>query len=536
MDALSTEIKEKIADLYSKLESGNEPLPIQAFSVVWNLIKLKIKVFVDGMQLKPDVKEAQLQMVEIISKNIDDMKNNKGNLDMAYAQAAVNVLASLLESISYPPVTKNPSPAAPSAPPIPDALTSAAAGGAALTHSHGNNPASGTPAEHEAKPAAAAAAAGVAASSHASATPAEHEAKPAAAAATATPAAAPSHAAAATATPAAEAQKQSFGAKIADAGKSFVNVARSLATEPTQEQTNKMRSVFGLKSNPAAATAATATPAATLPAATPAAATPTPATPAATLPAATPTPAATLPAATPAAATATPTPAATLPAATPAAATATPTPATATPAATLPAATPTPAAATAATPAATLPAAAATPAATLPAAAATPAATLPAAAATPAAAANEAAEIEKMKVKANIVAEQIANEKRLESRIPPQSRSDRERLKYHRSLSSAAGGGQVGGGISHKRSHPKYMNEISENRNKIFKKELEIISSIRRFHRSHTIRKRDKINSVLGVKKSRNNRNYSHLNTKNTRRHRHRHNKHKSEKHIKKVM
>ena len=93
----------------------------------------------------------------------------------------------------------------------------------------------------------------------------------------------------------------------------------------------------------------------------------------------------------------------------------------------------------------------------------------------------------------------------------------------------------AGGGISRKRSHPKYINQISENRNKIFKKELEIINSIRRFHRSHTIRKRDKINSILGFKKSKNNRNFG-----NTRRHHHKHrhnnHKHKSAKHIKKVM
>jgi hypothetical protein len=95
--------------------------------------------------------------------------------------------------------------------------------------------------------------------------------------------------------------------------------------------------------------------------------------------------------------------------------------------------------------------------------------------------------------------------------------------------------GQEGGGISRKHSHPKYINQISENRNKIFKKELEIINSIRRFHRSHTIRKRDKINSILGFKKSRNNRNRNHGNTKRHR-HKHRHNnhKHKSAKHIKK--
>jgi len=107
-------------------------------------------------------------------------------------------------------------------------------------------------------------------------------------------------------------------------------------------------------------------------------------------------------------------------------------------------------------------------------------------------------------------------------------------------LATAAGGGQKGGGISRKRSHPKYINEISENRNKIFKKELEIINSIRRFHRSHTIRKRDKINNILGLRKSRNNRN--NMNHGNTRRrrhehpHKHRHNnhKHKSAKHIKK--
>ena len=93
----------------------------------------------------------------------------------------------------------------------------------------------------------------------------------------------------------------------------------------------------------------------------------------------------------------------------------------------------------------------------------------------------------------------------------------------------------VGGGISRKRSDPKYINQISENRNKIFKKELEIINSIRRFHRSHTIRKRDKINSILGFKKSKNNRNRNHGNTKRHR-HQHRHNnhKHKSAKHIKK--
>jgi hypothetical protein len=105
-------------------------------------------------------------------------------------------------------------------------------------------------------------------------------------------------------------------------------------------------------------------------------------------------------------------------------------------------------------------------------------------------------------------------------------------------LATAAGGGQKGGGggISGKRSHPKYMNQISENRNKIFKKELEIINSIRHFHRSHTIRKRDKINSILGLRKSRNNRNNRNCYHGNTKRHQHRHNKHKhkSAKHIKK--
>ena len=101
-------------------------------------------------------------------------------------------------------------------------------------------------------------------------------------------------------------------------------------------------------------------------------------------------------------------------------------------------------------------------------------------------------------------------------------------------LAVAAGGGKKGDGdISHKHSDRKYINQISENRNKIFKKELEIINSIRSFHRSHTIRKRDKINSILGFKKSKNNRNRNHRNTK---RHQHRHNKHKnkSAKHIKK--
>ena len=100
-------------------------------------------------------------------------------------------------------------------------------------------------------------------------------------------------------------------------------------------------------------------------------------------------------------------------------------------------------------------------------------------------------------------------------------------------LSVAAGGGQEGGGISRKRSHPKYINQISENRNKIFKKELEIINSIRHFHRSHTIRKRDKINSILGFKKSRNNKNRNHGNTKRHQRRQNKH-KHKSAKHIKK--
>ena len=77
---------------------------------------------------------------------------------------------------------------------------------------------------------------------------------------------------------------------------------------------------------------------------------------------------------------------------------------------------------------------------------------------------------------------------------------------------------QFGGGsnISRKRIHPQYINQVTENRNKIFKKELEIINSIRRFHRSHTIRKRDKINSILGLRKSRNNKNDA--NHKNTRR------------------
>ena len=97
-------------------------------------------------------------------------------------------------------------------------------------------------------------------------------------------------------------------------------------------------------------------------------------------------------------------------------------------------------------------------------------------------------------------------------------------------------GEQGGGGISRKHVHPKYINQVTENRNKIFKKELEIINSIRRFHRSHTIRKRDKINSILGLRKSKNHK--SHGNNKNTRRHIERHskqkNKRKSTKYIKK--
>jgi hypothetical protein len=95
----------------------------------------------------------------------------------------------------------------------------------------------------------------------------------------------------------------------------------------------------------------------------------------------------------------------------------------------------------------------------------------------------------------------------------------------------------AGGGISRKRSHPKYMNQVSENRNKIFKKELEIINSIRHFNRSHTIRKRDRINSILGLRKSRNNRNHGNtIRKRHEHQHKHRHNnqKHKSVKHIKK--
>ena len=100
----------------------------------------------------------------------------------------------------------------------------------------------------------------------------------------------------------------------------------------------------------------------------------------------------------------------------------------------------------------------------------------------------------------------------------------------------AAGGGQIGGGISRKRIHPQYINQVTENRNKIFKKELEIINSIRRFHRSHTIRKRDKINSILGLRKSRNNKNDA--NHKNTRRRlvqdRHNNYKHRTKKNVEK--
>jgi hypothetical protein len=100
----------------------------------------------------------------------------------------------------------------------------------------------------------------------------------------------------------------------------------------------------------------------------------------------------------------------------------------------------------------------------------------------------------------------------------------------------AAGGGQSGGGISRKRIHPQYITQVTENRNKIFKKELEIINSIRRFHRSHTIRKRDKINSILGLRKSRNNKNDA--NRKNTRRRlvqdRHNNYKHRTTKYVEK--
>ena len=98
------------------------------------------------------------------------------------------------------------------------------------------------------------------------------------------------------------------------------------------------------------------------------------------------------------------------------------------------------------------------------------------------------------------------------------------------------GGGVAGSNISRKRIHPQYINQVTENRNKIFKKELEIINSIRRFHRSHTIRKRDKINSILGLRKSRNNKNDA--NRKNTRRRlvqdRHNNYKHRTTKNVEK--
>jgi hypothetical protein len=124
-----------------------------------------------------------------------------------------------------------------------------------------------------------------------------------------------------------------------------------------------------------------------------------------------------------------------------------------------------------------------------------------------------------------------------ETKAVPEAETEAETEAEKEAEKEEEGDEQGGGGISRKRSHPhpKYINQISENRNKIFKKELEIINSIRRFHRSHTIRKRDKINSFLGVRKSRNNKNRNHGNTKRHR-HKHRHNnhKHKSTKHIKK--
>ena len=115
--------------------------------------------------------------------------------------------------------------------------------------------------------------------------------------------------------------------------------------------------------------------------------------------------------------------------------------------------------------------------------------------------------------------------------------AQKEAAKTHRLAAVEAGGGQGGGGnISRKRIHPQYINQVTENRNKIFKKELEIINSIRRFHRSHTIRKRDKINSILGLRKSRNNKNDA--NHKNTRRRlvqdRHNNYKHRTTKNVEK--
>lgn len=300
MKAFSTETNKEIDNLYKQLnDTDEEPLIIKLFSGAWNLIELKFKVIFDKMKLKPKVTEAQLKMIDIISKNIKDIQDNEASLDTEYAQNLENLILSLSKDVSQTPGKSESSSKTPGTPGIMDKIKGAV---------------------------------------------------------------------------------------------------------------KKLKTPAAVVADPAAAAAGLVPEAAAL-----------------------------------------------------------------------------------------VPAAAAL----------DPAAVVPGAILDPAA---------KLDPAAVVTAAPLA----LAAPLAEAS-----------ALAVAAGGGQEGGGISRKRSHPKYINQISENRNKIFKKELEIINSIRHFHRSHTIRKRDRINSILGLRKSRNNKNRNHGNTK---RHQHRQNnhKHKSTKHVKK--
>ena len=335
--AFSEDSREKLNELYSKLDSDGEPLPVKAFSSIWALIKLKLENIWKSAELKPDVKSAQLNLIDILQKNITQMNNDNVTLDPIQGQQISDLLVSLSDNIQS---KSSSSSSSPSSSALSSALSSAGApAGAPVGPGAGEG----------------------------------------------------------------EGEGASAGAPVGD-------TASSKASEHLQTQEHSQEDSQEHSQAPAAAPAAPA---------------------------------------------------------------------------------PIPAAAAAAGAGAGAPAGA----------------------------------------PAGDTASSKADKNDLKSwRIPP-SRFDRERLNYNQRRIHVGGGG-----ISRKRSHPKYINEISENRNKIFKKELEIINSIRRFHRSHTIRKRDKINNILGLRKSRNNKNHTRGNTKHTRRHMHLNNKHKhnSMKHIKK--
>ena len=435
--AFSEDSREKLNELYSKLDSDGEPLPVKAFSSIWALIKLKLENIWKSAELKPDVKSAQLNLIDILQKNITQMNNDNVTLDPIQGQQISDLLVSLSDNIQS---KSSSSSSSPSSSALSSALSSAGAPAGAPV-----GPGAG---EGEGEGASAGAPVGDTASSkasehlqtqeHSQEDSQEHSQAPAAA--PAAPAPIPAAAAAAE-------------APVGD-------TASSKASEHLQTQEHSQEDSQEHSQAPAAAPAAPA-----------------------------PIPAAAAAAGAPVGDTASSKASEHLQtqehsqedsqehSQAPAAAPAAPAP--------------------------------------IPAAAAAAGAGAGAPAGAP----------------AGDTASSKADKNDLKSwRIPP-SRFDRERLNYNQRRIHVGGGG-----ISRKRSHPKYINEISENRNKIFKKELEIINSIRRFHRSHTIRKRDKINNILGLRKSRNNKNHTRGNTKHTRRHMHLNNKHKhnSMKHIKK--